>query len=142
MLFRSIFVPFRHTIELLHEHLVKAGITAEVIHGDVGMRQRSDAFKRFQEKREPKVLVIQPQAASHGVTLTAADVVIWYAPVTSTETYLQANARIDRPGQRNAMTIVHVEGSPIEKKLYRMLQSKITNHTKVIDLYKKELADT
>jgi hypothetical protein len=55
---------------------------------------------------------------------------------------LQANARIDRPGQKNAMTIVHVEGSPIEKKLYRMLQTNITNHIKVIDLYKKELADT
>ena len=137
-----IFVPFRHAIELVHEYLTKAGIAAEVIHGDVGMRLRSDTFKRFQEKSEPKVLVIQPQAASHGVTLTAADVIIWYAPVTSTETYLQANARIDRPGQKNNMTIVHIEGSPIEKKLYRMLQSNITNHNKVIDLYKKELADT
>jgi SNF2 family DNA or RNA helicase len=137
-----IFVPFRHAIELVHEYLTKAGIAAEVIHGDVGMRLRSDTFKRFQEKSEPKVLVIQPQAASHGVTLTAADVIIWYAPVTSTETYLQANARIDRPGQKNNMTIVHIEGSPIEKKLYRMLQSNITNHNKVIDLYKKELSDT
>jgi hypothetical protein len=68
--------------------------------------------------------------------------VIWYAPVTSTETYLQANARINRPGQRNNMTIVHIEGSPIERKLYAMLQSNITNHEKVVDLYKKELADT
>jgi SNF2 family DNA or RNA helicase len=137
-----IFAPFRHTIELIQDHLTKAGIASEVIHGDIGMRARSDTFKRFQEKTDPKVLVIQPQAASHGVTLTAADVIIWYAPVTSTETYLQANARIDRPGQKNAMTIVHIEGSSVEKKLYRMLQSNITNHTKVIDLYKKELADT
>jgi hypothetical protein len=40
------------------------------------------------------------------------------------------------------MTIVHIEGSPIERKLYAMLQSNITNHEKVVDLYKKELADT
>ena len=75
-------------------------------------------------------------------TLTAADTIIWYAPVTSTETYLQANARINRPGQKNAMTIVHIEGSPVEKRLYAMLQGNISNHEKVVDLYKKELIET
>jgi SNF2 family DNA or RNA helicase len=137
-----IFVPFKHTITMLSEYLVKEGITCEVINGDVPVHARTRIFKNFQETKDPRVLVIQPQAAAHGVTLTAANVVIWYAPVTSTETYLQANARINRPGQRNNMTIVHIEGSPIERKLYAMLQSNITNHEKVVDLYKKELADT
>lgn len=137
-----IFVPFKHTITMLHDYLNKEGITCEVINGDVPVQARTRIFKNFQETKDPRVLVIQPQAASHGVTLTAANVVIWYAPVTSTETYLQANARINRPGQRNTMTVVHIEGSPIERKLYAMLQSNITNHEKVVDLYKKELADT
>jgi hypothetical protein len=53
------------------------------------------------------------------------------------ETYLQANARIDRPGQKNAMTIVHIKGSPVEERLYSMLQSNIANHKKLIDLYKE-----
>jgi hypothetical protein len=83
------------------------------------------------------VLIIQPQAASHGLTLTEADTIIWYAPVTSVETYLQANARIDRPGQKNAMTIVHIKGSPVEDRLYSMLQNNIANHKKLIDLYKE-----
>jgi hypothetical protein len=85
------------------------------------------------------VLVIQPSAAAHGVTLTAANTVIWYSPVTSTETYLQANARINRPGQRNAMTVVHIQGSPVENRLYAMLQGNINAHEKLVDLYKKEL---
>lgn len=137
-----VFVPFRHSITLLNGYLTKAGISCEVINGDVQVRNRTAIFKRFQEGTDLKVLIIQPQAAAHGVTLTAADTIIWYAPVTSTETYLQANARIDRPGQRNPMTVVHIEGSPIERKLYLMLQNNITNHEKVIDLYKKELAET
>jgi SNF2 family DNA or RNA helicase len=137
-----VFAPFRHAIDMLHAHLTKAGIACDVIHGDVSVRRRTDIFKRFQEKNDLKVLIIQPQAASHGVTLTAANVIIWYAPVTSTETYLQANARIDRPGQRNPMTIVHIQGSPVERRLYSMLRENITNHTKVIDLYKNELNDT
>ena len=137
-----VFVPFRHTITLLNDYLTKAGIKCEVINGEVQVRNRTAIFKRFQEGKDLKVLIIQPQAAAHGVTLTAADTIIWYAPVTSTETYLQANARIDRPGQRNPMTVVHIEGSPIERRLYSMLQNNITNHEKVIDLYKKELAET
>lgn len=137
-----IFVPFKHTINLLHDYLVKENITCEIVNGDVPAHTRTRIFKDFQEKKDPVVLIIQPQAAAHGVTLTAANVVIWYAPVTSTETYLQANARINRPGQRNNMTIVHIEGSPIERRLYGMLQSNINNHEKVVDLYKKELADT
>lgn len=134
-----VFVPFTHTIELLKAHLRGAGITCEVINGAVPVTKRTEIFKRFQEDANPKVLLIQPQAAAHGVTLTAANVIIWYAPVTSIETYLQANARIHRQGQKNPMTVVHIKGSPVETRLYGMLQNKINMHTKLIDLYKNEI---
>jgi len=84
-------------------------------------------------------LVIQPQAAAHGVTLTAANVVIWYSPVTSVETYLQANARVHRKGQVNPVTVVHVQGSPVEDKLYKMLENKLDTHNKLVDLYRNEI---
>ena len=134
-----VFVPFTHTIQLLHDYLTKSGIVAEIINGQVSINKRHDIINRFQEQDTTRVLVIQPQAASHGLTLTAANVIIWYAPVTSVETYLQANARIDRPGQKNPMTIVHITGSEVEAKLYKMLQGNITNHTKIIDLYRQEI---
>lgn len=135
-----IFVPFTHTIKLLSEYLTKHGIDGEVINGDVTVNKRADIVKRFQEQPSPKVLIIQPQAASHGLTLTAADTVIWYAPCTSVETYLQANARIDRPGQVNPMTVVHIQGSPVESRLYSMLRSNIDNHRQVVDLYREEIS--
>jgi SNF2 family DNA or RNA helicase len=134
-----VFVPFTHALNLIHDFLIKNKVTAEIINGGVSVSKRTDIFKRFQETDEPRVLLIQPQAAAHGVTLTAANVIVWYAPVTSSETYLQANARIDRPGQRNPMTIVHIEGSPVETKLYSMLQNKLDFHSKIIDLYKNEI---
>ena len=137
-----VFIPFTHTIELLKVHLRGEGITCEVINGSVPVNKRTEIFKKFQEQTDPQVLLIQPQAASHGVTLTAADTIIWYSPVTSIETYLQANARIDRQGQKNKMTIVHIKGSPVETKLYHMLQNKLDIHTKIIDLYKQEVVDT
>jgi len=132
-----VFVPFRHTLQLLKKHMDKAGIASEIINGDVSLNKRSDIFDAFQNKPAPRVLLVQPQTASHGLTLTAANVIVWYAPVTSVETYLQANARIDRPGQNHPMTIIHITGSQIETRLYSMLRNKIDIHNKVIDLYRE-----
>ena len=134
-----VFVPFTHTIELLKEYLGKHKVSCEVINGKVSVNKRSDIVQDFQNKTDPHVLIIQPQAAAHGLTLTAANTIIWYAPVTSVETYLQANARINRPGQKNAMQIVHISGSDVEARLYKMLQGNIDNHEKIIDLYRREL---
>ena len=134
-----VFVPYTHTIDLLQDYLTKNGITSEVINGKVSVNKRNDIIERFQTQAAPHVLVLQPQAASHGLTLTAANTIIWYSPITSVETYLQANARINRPGQKNAMTIVHIRGSEVESRLYSMLSNNIDNHTRIIDLYREEI---
>jgi SNF2 family DNA or RNA helicase len=61
---------------------------------------------------------------SHGLTLTAASTVVWYAPVTSNEVYQQANARITRPGQKYTQLIVNVEASDVERRIYTRLKLK------------------
>jgi len=134
-----VFVPYRHTIELVSKHLQGEGVTNEIISGDVGAKERGDLINRFQTSEFPRVLIIQPQAASHGVTLTAANTVVFWSPVMSVETYLQCIARIDRYGQQNKMTVVHLQGSEVERKMYEMLQGKVTSHEKLVDLYKEEL---
>jgi SNF2 family DNA or RNA helicase len=132
-----VFVPYRHTITVVKDFLDKKGISAEVINGDVSLGKRTDIFQRFQTTPEPKVLVIQPQSASHGVTLTAADNIIFWSPVMSVETYLQCIARIDRVGQKNRMTVWHLQGSPIERKIYKALQEKKNLHEQLVALYKE-----
>lgn len=134
-----VFVPYRHTIELVSKHLQGEGVTSEIISGDVGAKERGDLINRFQTSEFPRVLIIQPQAASHGVTLTAANTVVFWSPVMSVETYLQCVARIDRVGQVNSMTVVHLQGSEVERKMYQMLQGKVASHEKLVDLYKEEL---
>ena len=135
-----VFVPFRHTIDMLTERLRKDGVTTEVIRGDVSAGNRTDIFQRFQNDPDPRVLVIQPQSAAHGVTLTAANTIVWWGPTSSLETYLQANARIHRAGQKHKCTVIQLAGSPAEKRIYRMLDERINVHTAMIDLY-KELLD-
>jgi SNF2 family DNA or RNA helicase len=134
-----VFVPYIHTIDVVVEYLTKGGVTNEVIKGSVSPKARSDIIDRFQREQDPQVLVIQPQSASHGITLTAADTIVFWSPVMSVETYLQCIGRIDRVGQRNKMTVVHLQGSDVERKMYRMLQGKVDSHQKLVDLYKQEL---
>lgn len=134
-----VFVPYRHTIDVVSNYLTEQGVSNEIIQGSVSARERSEIINRFQTMTDPRVLVIQPQSASHGVTLTAADTVVFWSPVMSVETYLQCVARIDRVGQQNRMTVVHLQGSEVEHKMYQMLRGKVNMHEKLVDLYKQEL---
>jgi SNF2 family DNA or RNA helicase len=134
-----IFVPYRHTIQIIAENLSQNNISNSIINGNVSASNRTQIIKEFQTADEPRVLVIQPQSASHGVTLTRADTIVFWSPVMSVEVYLQCVARIDRVGQKNKMTVVHLQGSAIEKKMYAMLQGKVDAHTQLVDLYREEI---
>lgn len=135
-----VFVPYRHAIEVVAEYLRKNGFPTAVIHGGVAAGKRSEIFERFQSSPDPRVLVIQPQAASHGVTLHAANTIVYWSPVMSVETYLQCNARVHRAGQKNPSTVIHLQGSPVERRMYTMLEGKVDVHNRMIDLYKEILS--
>lgn len=136
-----VFVPFKHAIEVVLEKVRAAGYSADKIDGSVSINKRTEIFRRFQETEDPHVLVIQPQAAAHGVTLTAANTIIWFGPTMSFEVWGQANARIDRPGQKNKMTVVKLVGSPAERKVYKSLESKIKDHESLVQLYREVAED-
>jgi len=136
-----VFVPYKHAINIISEKLTEEKISNAIISGSVSPTARTDIFRRFQTESDPKVLIVQPQAAAHGVTLHAANVVVWWGPITSIETYLQANARVHRAGQHHPCTVVHLQGSPVERHIYKMLSQKLDVHTKLIDLYRNVAED-
>lgn len=135
-----VFVPFRHSMDMLQDEMRKAGYAAECIHGGVPSHQRAEIIKRFQTEDDPRILLLIPQATAHGITLTRADQVVWWGPVASTEIYLQANSRAHRAGQTNKVTVTHLQGSPVERRMYTMLQNKVDAHLDLVELYKQELA--
>lgn len=135
-----IFAPYRHSIDTIYKHLTINNIKTEMIHGDVSVTKRTRIFKQFQEEADPRVLVIQPQAAAHGVTLTAADTVVFWGPVMSTETYIQCCARSDRKGQNSdKVTIIHIEGSEIERKMFKRLAARVDDNNMLVKLYEEVL---
>jgi SNF2 family DNA or RNA helicase len=132
-----VFVPYRHTLEMVEAKVQAAGYTTATIHGGVAAPRRAEIIKQFQTEDDPRILIMIPQATAHGITLTRADQVVWWGPVSSTEIYLQANSRAHRAGQTNKVTITHLQGSPVERRLYTMLQNKIDLHMDLVDLYKQ-----
>ncbi len=119
-----VFVPFVSAVRYVSEHLINAGHSVECIYGEVSAHERNRIFAAFQNTDTPRVLVAQPAAMSHGLTLTAANTIVWYAPIFSNDIYDQACARITRPGQTMSQLIVNIEGSPIEQKMYERLRTK------------------
>jgi SNF2 family DNA or RNA helicase len=138
-----VFVPFKHSIEKIKEFLNAEKIDSVVIDGSVSLNARTEAFAQFQKvDSSVRVAIIQPQAAAHGVTLTAADTVVFWGPVSSVETYVQCIARADRVGQdSNKVTVVHLQSSDVERKLYKQLQSNIMHHNAIVDLYKQVMEE-
>lgn len=134
-----VFAQYKHTIRLVSEHLTSLGIDCAVIDGDTSNDDRKLIIDTFQNTDGLKVLVLQPKVTAHGITLTAASTAIWFTPVSSLETWLQANARIDRIGQKNKMTIVKLIGSPIERKVYKVLETRGVAQTDLLELYREEL---
>ena len=129
-----VFVPFRAPLDLITEVLRK-GYTVEQIHGGVPKGERDRIFSDFQKRDDPRVLVAQPAAMSHGLTLTAASVIVWFAPVTSAETYEQANGRITRPGQKHSQFIIHLQGTDVEARMYARLKDKTTMQGVLLDMF-------
>jgi SNF2 family DNA or RNA helicase len=119
-----VFVPFVSSVNYVAEELRLKGYTVGVIHGGVSKKQRDVVFQAFQNSIAPRVIVAQPAAMSHGLTLTKASTIVWYAPVTSSDTYEQANGRITRPGQKYTQVIMNIEASPIERRIYARLKKK------------------
>ena len=135
-----IFALFRSTIDTIYAHLLKKGISAECIHGSVTPPKRADTIRRFQSEQDPRVLVMQPQASAHGITLTAADTVIFYGPLMSVEQYVQCIARADRKGQdSDKVTVIHIQGSPIEKKMFKALEDKVSDNSLLTEMFDTEI---
>ena len=135
-----VFALFRASIDSIQSHLTAKGITNECIHGGVTATKRADIIHRFQTNPEPRVLVMQPQATAHGITLTAADTVVFYGPLMSVEQYIQCIARADRKGQNSdKVTVIHIQGSPVEKKMFKVLEEKVSDSSLLTDMFTLEI---
>ena len=130
-----VFVPFTAALEAVAAELRK-DFTVAIVNGDTSKHERDNVFKNFQNSPNPRVIVANSGTLSHGLTLTAANTIIWMCPIHSNETYQQANARVTRPGQKLNTLIVNIEATELERKIYARLQGKEKVQGILLDLVK------
>ncbi len=128
-------VPFKGIIRLLETELNKQGITCAVVNGDVPMAKRTEIFKAFKTQKDPHVLLCHPAVMAHGLNLTEADMLIFYAPIYSNDEVEQVNERFNRAGQTRKMTIVRIGCHPLEWAIYRLTDTRKEAQNSILELY-------
>jgi SNF2 family DNA or RNA helicase len=127
---------FRHDIRLITGTLNKtfgAG-SAAAYFGDTSDDERNNIVRNFQNPDHPlKYFIGNPATAGYGLTLTEANLVVYYANDFNLETRIQSEDRAHRIGQRNPVTYVDLitEGS-IDEKIVKSLRDKIDIGAKVL----------
>lgn len=102
--------------------------------GDTGDEERNDIVRNFQDPNHPlKYFIGNPATAGYGLTLTEADLVVYYANDFNLETRIQSEDRAHRIGQKNPVTYVDLicEGT-IDEKIVKSLRAKIDIGAKVL----------
>lgn len=103
-------------------------------YGATPQDERQEIVERFQEKDGPlRFFVGQPKTGGYGITLTAANTVIYYSNSYDLEIRLQSEDRAHRIGQSRKVTYIDlVSPNTIDEKVLKALRSKIDLAGKVL----------
>jgi SNF2 family DNA or RNA helicase len=124
-----IWANYREDIKKIVESLKKAYGDASTVeyHGGVDATLRQENIALFQEKNGPaRYFVGNAQTGGYGITLTAANTVIYYSNSYDLEKRLQSEDRAHRIGQTGSVTYVDlVAEKTIDERIIKSLRSKI-----------------
>ena len=96
-------------------------------YGGTPQDERQDIVTKFQDKNSPlRFFVGQPRTGGYGITLTAANTVIYFSNSYDLEIRLQSEDRAHRIGQTNKVTYIDlVSSGTIDEKILKALRQKI-----------------
>ena len=107
--------------------------SAAAYYGDTSDDERNQIVIDFQQGKKLRFFVGNPATAGYGLTLTEANLVVYYANDFNLETRIQSEDRAHRIGQKNNVTYIDLisEGT-IDEKIVQALRSKIEIGAKVL----------
>jgi hypothetical protein len=129
---------FKPTFAMLQRFAADRYIRCATINGDVPQNVRSASVDRFQNG-DLNWLLLQPQAAAHGLTLTAASYTYWFTLTPSNELYNQTNARTVRPSQTETTYIMRKISSSAERHYANILDGKADMSGSIMRLFREKM---
>ena len=95
--------------------------------------ERQDNIKRFQEDPKCRFFIGTPSTGGYGITLTAANTVIYYSNGYDLEKRLQSEDRAHRVGQKKPVTYVDINAeNTVDEKIVKALRKKINIASEVL----------
>jgi SNF2 family DNA or RNA helicase len=126
---------FRYDIQSIVEMLNKTfgeGCAA-AYYGDTSDDERQRIVSDFQNPNHPLRFFVSNKTGAYGITLTEANLVVYYANDFDLETRIQSEDRAHRIGQRNPVTYVDlITERSIDEKIVEALRNKIDLGAKVL----------
>ena len=97
------------------------------LHGETPDSERQKIVESFQDRQsELRFLVGHPKTGGYGLTLTAANTVIYYSNSYDLELRLQSEDRAHRIGQENKVTYIDlISPKTIDERIVNALRGKI-----------------
>ena len=120
-----IWARFRHDIFAIQKILESFKIKYSIVFGDIPAKARGKMVNDFQDDPSVRVFIGQIQTAGFGLTLHAANTVIYFSNTYSTEDRLQSEDRAHRIGQESNVTYIDLICSgTIDESVIEVVQNK------------------
>lgn len=131
-----VFFMWKHQRDLMLAEAKKRDISIAVIDGNTSQADRLNVVKMYQAGRY-QTLLLHPQSAGHGITLTRGTTAVWPCPIANAEFFNQGSRRIYRISQKQKTeTIIVVAQDSYEERVYNeILMPKNNRMATLLDLF-------
>ena len=130
-----IWAHYQHDIASIIKEVEKVHGPGSIVdyYGLTPQEQRQPNIKKFQSDPECRFMVGTPSTGGYGITLTAANIVIYYSNGYDLEKRLQSEDRAHRIGQKKSVTYVDlICEETVDEKIVKALRKKINIASEVL----------
>ena len=130
-----IWANYQHDITSIIKEVVKVHGPGSIVdyYGLTPQDERQKNIKKFQNDDKCRFIVGTPQTGGYGITLTAANTVIYYSNGYDLEKRLQSEDRAHRIGQKKNVTYVDIIAEDtVDEKIVKALRDKINIASQVL----------
>lgn len=129
-----IFSGFNYALDCCESLLATMGIPSLRLDGDTPYALRRYNIHRFQNLSEYKVFIMATRAGGEGITLTAAEVVVFLDSDWNPQVTAQAESRAYRIGQSKPVTVYKMcTRGTVEEQMMKRVNKKLYLASKIID---------
>jgi len=130
-----IWANYQHDITNIIKAIVEEYGEESIVdyYGLTAQEDRQENIQQFQNNPKCRFLIGTPQTGGYGITLTAANTVIYYSNGYDLEKRLQSEDRAHRIGQKKSVTYVDlICENTVDEKIVKALRNKINIASEVL----------